>query len=229
MNESALLHAQEAIEFKASFQNVIQLLIKVNHLEQIRLALMHKLQLSAQLLQGQPIVLDFSRLNKVEMDFGELKNLLAEFQLPVAGIRHLESDKLASAMAAGFLILADQKKAEPKPEKKNAPSPAKIIHKPIRSGQQIYAQNSDLIITANVGEGAEVLADGHIHIYGSLRGRALAGCNGNLDARIFCLKFEAELVAIAGHYTSFEEMIHQKNNAACEIYFDGQRLQCRIL
>ncbi len=229
MNESALLYAQEAIEFKASFQNVIQLFIKVNNLEQIRLALMHKLQLSAQLLQGQPIVLDFSRLAVADVDFDRLKNLLAEFHLPIAGIRNLGSDKLAAAKASGFLVLADQKKTEPKQEKKSGFLPAKIIDKPIRSGQQIYAQNSDLIITANVGEGAEVMADGHIHIYGSLRGRALAGCNGNSNAKIFCLRFEAELIAIAGHYTSSEEMMKEKNNKACEIYYDGQRLQFRHL
>lgn len=86
-----------------------------------------------------------------------------------------------------------------------APAPATIIlDKPLRSGQRFYARGSDLIITAMVSAGAEVIADGNIHVYAPLRGRALAGANGNRDARIFTTSLEAELVSIAGIYRTFE-------------------------
>lgn len=78
--------------------------------------------------------------------------------------------------------------------------PAKMLHDPVRSGQQVYAENSDLIVLAPVSSGAELIADGCIHVYGVLRGRAIAGATGNPQARIFCKRLEADLVAIAGVY-----------------------------
>jgi septum site-determining protein MinC len=87
----------------------------------------------------------------------------------------------------------------------------------VRSGQQVYARDRDLVVTAAVANGAEVIADGSIHVYGSLRGRAMAGAQGDESARIFCSDFRAELVAIAGHYRVFEDMPKE---------FEGQPVQC---
>ncbi|MET0505267.1 MAG: septum site-determining protein MinC [Luteibacter sp.] len=87
----------------------------------------------------------------------------------------------------------------------------------VRSGQQIYARDRDLVVMAAVANGAEVIADGSIHVYGSLRGRAMAGAQGDESARIFCSDFRAELVAIAGHYRVFEDMPKE---------FEGQPVQC---
>jgi septum site-determining protein MinC len=84
--------------------------------------------------------------------------------------------------------------------------PSKVIRQPIRSGQQIYAKGADLIVLAPVSAGAEVLADGNIHIYAPLRGRALAGVKGNPDAMIFCQSLEAELISIAGQYKVNEDL-----------------------
>lgn len=78
--------------------------------------------------------------------------------------------------------------------------PTKMLTDPVRSGQQVYAENSDLIVLGAVSAGAELIADGSIHIYGTLRGRAIAGAKGNPNVRIFCRRFEADLVAIAGVY-----------------------------
>ncbi|CAA0110258.1 Septum site-determining protein MinC [Zhongshania aliphaticivorans] len=85
-------------------------------------------------------------------------------------------------------------------------SPSKVITTPIRSGQQVYAPGGDLIIMASVSAGAEVLADGNIHIYGALRGRALAGVRGDTTARIFCQSLEAELISIAGNFKVDEDL-----------------------
>ena len=91
----------------------------------------------------------------------------------------------------------------PQKPKENDKTAAKtlIIDKPIRAGSQVYAKNADLIVTGSVNPGAEILADGNIHVYGALRGRALAGIQGDLNARIFAKEIEAELVSIAGFYT----------------------------
>jgi septum site-determining protein MinC len=90
---------------------------------------------------------------------------------------------------------------QPMPE---APLGALVINKPLRSGQQIYARGRDLVVLAMVNAGAEIIADGHIHVYAPLRGKAMAGARGNTDARIFALSLEAELISIAGIYRTSE-------------------------
>ncbi|NHO64573.1 septum site-determining protein MinC [Aestuariicella hydrocarbonica] len=89
---------------------------------------------------------------------------------------------------------------------RSAPVPTKVITTPVRSGQQIYAAGGDLIVLAPVSAGAELLADGNIHVYGPLRGRALAGVNGNTEARVFCQSLEAELISIAGYFRVNEDL-----------------------
>jgi septum site-determining protein MinC len=108
--------------------------------------------------------------------------------------------------------LKAEPKAEPIPDKIEVPKveiiggPSKIITTPIRSGQQVYAAGGDLIVLSSVSAGAEVLADGNIHIYGPLRGRALAGVHGDTNARIFCQRLEAELISIAGDFKMSDDL-----------------------
>jgi septum site-determining protein MinC len=106
------------------------------------------------------------------------------------------------------------------PEPKIASLPQSLFTTPIRSGQQIVAKSGDLVIAASVGHGAELLADGHIHVYGTLRGRALAGISGDKKARIFCHSLDAELVSIAGIYKLSDGMAPM--NQPCQIYLDGE-------
>ncbi|MEG3192974.1 septum site-determining protein MinC [Lysobacter sp. D1-1-M9] len=102
-------------------------------------------------------------------------------------------------------------------------SPGLIQSAPVRSGQQVYADNRDLTVLTTVGAGAEVIADGSVHIYGPLRGRALAGAQGNEKARIFCREFHAELVAIAGHYKVLEDIPKELRGKAVQVWLeDGQ-------
>ncbi len=108
------------------------------------------------------------------------------------------------------------------PAKSTNVGEAGLIHtQPVRSGQQIYAQNRDLTVCATIGAGAEVLADGSIHIYGALRGRALAGASGATHARIFCREFHAELVAIAGHYKVLEDIPKPLRGKAIQVWLDS--------
>lgn len=101
---------------------------------------------------------------------------------------------------------------------------SKVITQPVRSGQQIYAKDADLIVLASVGTGAELLADGHIHVYGALRGRALAGIKGDTSARIFCSTLNAELVSIAGQYL-MPEPGDMKNSAAKQVLIQDGHLK----
>jgi septum site-determining protein MinC len=101
---------------------------------------------------------------------------------------------------------------------------AMIQQQTVRSGQRIYARNRDLVITAGVGAGAEVIADGCVHIYGSLRGRAMAGARGQLNARVFCQEFHAELVSIAGVFRVFETIPTALAGKPVQAWLDGEDL-----
>jgi len=106
---------------------------------------------------------------------------------------------------------------------KTEKSGTRTVYQPIRSGQQTYARNGDLIVLAAVNAGAEVVADGNIHVYAPLRGRALAGIHGDPRARIFCQSFEAELVSLAGHYRVFEEKVPAElYRKAVQIYLNDK-------
>lgn len=107
--------------------------------------------------------------------------------------------------------------------------PGMIQTAPIRSGQQIYAEQRDLTILGTVGAGAEVIADGSIHIYGALRGRALAGARDNEKARIFCREFHAELVAIAGHYKVMEDIPANLRGKAVQVWLDNGQIHIAAL
>ena len=101
---------------------------------------------------------------------------------------------------------------------------SKVITQPVRSGQQVYAKDADLIVLSSVGTGAELLADGHIHVYGTLRGRALAGINGDKSARIFCSKLQAELVSVAGQYLMPQEKCETYQGSK-QILIEGEHLK----
>ena len=122
-------------------------------------------------------------------------------------------------------IKLEPKETEPAPikAKESKQQNTKVITQPVRSGQQIVSQGSDLVIVSSVGHGAELLSDGNIHVYGPLRGRALAGIKGDKQARIFCTQLDAELVSIAGFYRLRESIPPMKG--PCQIFIQDDRLQ----
>ena len=99
-----------------------------------------------------------------------------------------------------------------------------IVEAPVRSGQRVFARGADLVLLGGVSSGAEVMADGHIHAYGALRGRAMAGVSGNGGARIFCRQLGAELISIAGRYRVSEKLESRYLGKAVQISLDGDRL-----
>jgi len=165
------------------------------------------------LFDKDPVAIDLSRVREAcePIDFGALIELLRSHQLVPVAARGGSDEQMAAAAAAGLaeapdpprgsarssepLLLTESIREVPLP----APPPL-IVDKPLRSGQQVYARGGDLVVMAAVNFGAEVIADGHIHVYAPLRGRAIAGARGNTAARIFSTCMEPQLVAIAGTY-----------------------------
>jgi len=117
-------------------------------------------------------------------------------------------------------------KREPpgEPRVEREPAGALVLRTPLRSGQVVYAEQCDAVVLAPVNAGAEIIADGHIHVYASLRGRALAGAHGNEDARIFCRSLDADLVAIAGCYLRADEIPEQRRGKPAQIFLENGKL-----
>ena len=158
----------------------------------------------------------------------EVEQLSQQLGLPLlAKFRaQYERDDLAPAPAPA----APAPAPAPAPVAVAAPAePGRIHHTNVRSGQQVYASNSDLTLLSSVGPGAEVIADGSIHIYGTLRGRALAGAQGNENARIFCSEFHAELVAIAGRYKVLEDVPEQLRGKAVQVWLEQEQIMIAAL
>lgn len=166
----------------------------------------------------------------------ENERLAIELGLPLLAKFRAQYESAASAPAEAAPApapAADTSRPAPPPPAAEAPArgggPGLIQASAVRSGQQVYADNRDLTVLAAVGAGAEVIADGSIHIYGALRGRALAGAQGNAKARIFCREFHAELVAVAGHYKVLEDIPTDLRGKAVQVWLDGDQLKIAAL
>lgn len=161
------------------------------------------------------MVIDLSRLEPLDapIDFPALVALLRRHRLMPVGVRDGRRSHIEAAAAAGLFPAPDARIEPPTrrstPAKVETPAAAPqatlVIDRPLRSGQQVYARGRDLAVLAVVNAGAEVIADGNIHVYAPLRGRAMAGARGDADARIFALALEPELISIAGVYRTGEE------------------------
>lgn len=168
--------------------------------------------------EDDAVVVDLSMLDAEDadtaIDFQRLGELLYERRLRLLAVRGGSEVQRAAATSVGLLLAPDVRvQAAPRPPEQ-APAPvsaelpapgALVIDRPLRSGQQVYARGRDLVVLAMVNAGAEVVADGHIHVYAPLRGRALAGARGWPEARIFAREMRADLVSIAGVYRTSEE------------------------
>lgn len=183
--------------------------------------------------QNMPIVIDLQKFPATSnVDFTTIDQCLREHQLIPVGIRGGTPQQQQNAIECGLAVLPNTKSDATEISKSPTPAAtlaapevfAKVITQPVRSGQQIYARQSDLIILTSVSPGAELLADGNIHVYGALRGRALAGVTGNEQARIFCQQLEAELVAIAGHYWVSEDLQKNTTKQNAQIYLENEKL-----
>ena len=151
-----------------------------------------------------PLILDMQDFRPSEADLPAVLAVFRRYRLPVAALRHSDEAWAETADAGTVAEITGEISSE---TAKQAGHPTVLVAEPVRTGQQVYAENADLIVTGTVSEGAELIADGNIHIYASMRGRALAGAKGRRDARIFIHSMQAELVSIAGIYRNFEQQL----------------------
>jgi len=196
-----------ALELKGRMATLTRLRLLTADLAAVRAQLEDMARRMPDAVRGMPVVL--------EADFGVpdpgalLETVRSVGMQPLAvvdgalaeGLRALGLAVLPEAKNVGAASAAIAAKAAPAVRR-----PARIVDAPVRSGQQIYAEGTDLVVTSAVSAGAEIIADGCVHAYGPLRGRVIAGAKGDETARVFCRKFEAELVAVAGVYAVAEQM-----------------------
>jgi septum site-determining protein MinC len=170
---------------------------------------------------GRPVVLDLTAVDLSPSAITHLISSLETRAIRVLGIEGVDEQRLGPALppllTGGRQCVLEQH--APKPAK---PKPTSLlIESPVRSGQSIVFAEGDVTVLGSVGSGAEIVAGGSIHIYGTLRGRAMAGVNGNANARIFCQKIEAELLAIDGYYQTVEDMDESLRNRPAQAWLDG--------
>ena len=194
-------------------------------------------------LDAAPAVATAAAEPAARVDLAALLPLLRRHRLQPVGVIGANAAELAQAAALGLAEAPDEPvRAEPRAEKVQqvikevvverpveVPVAAEVktvyVDKPLRSGQQVYAKGADLVVLAAVNHGAEVLADGNIHVYAPLRGKAIAGARGNTSARIFAQVLEAELIAIAGIYRTSENPLPDNvRGKAAQIRLDGEKL-----
>lgn len=202
----------------------------------------------ASFFHNAPMVIDLKALagSNVHVEFPLLVGLMRGLGMVPVGVRGGNPAQNAAAQAMELVILADQ--TTPRPTSTSSPateqigrraspesSPpllplaaplmtSKVISRPVRSGQCERAEEGDLIVLAQVSSGAEVMAEGHIHIYAPLRGRAQAGMKGNVNARIFCQNLQAELVSIAGYYRISDNIDPSLRGHAVQVYLKDRTL-----
>jgi septum site-determining protein MinC len=176
---------------------------------------------------GKPVVLDLSAVQLSQSAITHLLGSLEQRHIRVLGIEGVDADHLTTSMPPlltggrpTVLIQNEPKKIEAKAEAKPKPN-SLLLETPVRSGQSIVFTEGDVTVLGSVGSGAEIVAGGSIHIYGALRGRAMAGVNGNSAARIYCQKIEAELLAIDGYYQTAEDIDASLRNRPAQAWLEG--------
>ena len=242
-------NAPTTFEIKSAHLPLVALMLKSSDLNRLAQELTQRFGDMPDFFDNDPLVIDLHPLNVAEAnalpDFGALQTLLRQYRLVPLAVRGGTIEQTRLALAAGLTNAPDasvQRAApavapteitttpEPVPASAPAPTPgALVIDKPLRSGQQVYARGRDLVVMAMVNPGAEVIADGHIHVYAPLRGKAMAGARGNGDARIFALAMAPELISIAGIYRTSEvalpaDLLNKPAQVRLQADAEGDRL-----
>ncbi len=247
---------EQAGELKIGQVGIANLRIRTLDVDQLVREMRERVKRAPKLFGRAAVIVDFGGLAHTP-DEATARALIDGLReagvLPVAlayGTRDNDalSERLGLPVLAKFRAQYEHADAAPAPAPRAAPEPApapraaartapaekprapgRIQKTPVRSGQQLYAEGCDLTVLSTVGAGAEVISDGSIHIYGTLRGRALAGAQGNAEARIFCRDFHAELVAIAGHYKVLDDIPEKLRGKAVQIWLENDQLKLAAL
>jgi septum site-determining protein MinC len=229
----------DLLEIKGEMTLLSVLRLTSTELETIRQGLQQKLESVPQLFANSPLVVDCSQLGDAcaELDMAQLRETILALGFIPVGIRNMTEECVEPAKQAGWAVLRAGRATgalprletpttagDPEPE---APMTAsvKVVDRPLRSGQQVYFPEGSLVILQHTSAGSEILAGGSVHVYGSLRGRVLAGIGGDTSARIFCQKLEAELVAIAGHYRLLDDIDTDLKGSPAMVWLEGEKLR----
>jgi len=225
-----------ALELKGNLLTLMVLHLLDSDNEKIAEQLAKKVSKAPNFFQHVPVVIDLHAMpNDDDIDLPELVKLLRTSGLVPVAVRGGNPSQHETALDLNLGILADTKfwtrrrLQEPEPAALPTPLLSKIVTQPIRSGQQVAELQGDLIVLSAVSHGAEILAHRHIHVYGALRGRALAGVNGDCEARIFCQHLDAELISIAGQYQVNEDLPDNLRNKSAQIYLEENSLKIEPL
>lgn len=233
-----------SFQLKGSAISVVILALQTYDPDRLVEELKEKIDQAPQFFVNSPVLISFEKLDnpaacaRLLESCEPLLQQVRSLALQPIGFTAVPDELLAAVQATGLAILSRPGERALKMPAAEAPAPrvqvetvieerliqrtSKVITRPVRSGQQIYAEGADLIVLAQVSEGAEVLADGHIHVYGALRGRALAGVRGDQNARIFCQNMEAELVSIAGNFLLRDSFSADVLKKPVQISLDGE-------
>lgn len=242
--------ALEAADLRFGQVGIASVRVRSDDPDALQAALGVRVREAPQLFARAPVVVDLSFLSPHPSD-ESVNALLAAIRaagmLPV-GLAYGDSETDELSLRLGLPLIAKFRAAYERAERATpaenesatapeapsaapamaaAPTPTSALqqHGSIRTGQQVYARGSDLVVVGAVANGAEALADGNIHIYGALRGRAFGGALGDRSTRIFCSEFRAEIVSIAGHYRVFEELPREFAGRAVQIWLDQDKLR----
>jgi len=230
-----------AFEFKSSVVTVPVLKLLSTDINVITLQLREKIKQAPEFFKNSPLLIDLQAVQEQELNLPLLVDAIRNAEILPIGIRGgaQELKQIAKDLSLPVMSLPSRTAnanlptntketklatvAPPKEKDEPAIIESTLIDHPIRSGQRIYVKG-DLTITAQVSPGAEIMAEGNIHVYGTLRGRVMAGVQGNDKARIFCSDLQAELVSIAGNYRISEDIEEAMRNIPVQIYLHKQAL-----
>ncbi|KID55902.1 septum site-determining protein MinC [Pseudoalteromonas luteoviolacea CPMOR-1] len=227
----------QSFELKGNLFTLSVLQLFNGDLSVVKAQLNEKISQAPKFFQGAPIVINLAEVQNEPLVLSDLKTILSELSLNPVGICNGSDEQNETAKSIGMSVLNYTKDVAPavstntKTEvvEKHVYVPAQVVNATVRSGQQIYAKDRDLIIIGAVSHGAEVIADGNIHIYGTLRGRAIAGAQGNDSASIYCQKLEAELVSVNGSYWISDSLQGEFWGNPCKITQTNESLELTAL
>lgn len=219
MNHTDPLDQEPVFRLKGNLLAVTVLELLHNDLDRLDRQLSDKVASAPNFFHDTPLLLGLEQLaeDEPDLDLDALLDLCQRHGLLPLGMRARRGADLAAAQALGIPLLPSGGReraplAEPAAPRVEEPPPepavnaTRVITRPVRGGQQVYAPKGDLIVLSAVSPGAELIADGNVHVYGPLRGRVLAGASGDTAARIFCQQLTAELLSIAGRYKVAEDL-----------------------
>ena len=220
MNNPAAVAHEPAFEIRFGQVGLAQMRIRSTDADALQAQLTARVAAAPALFERAALCLDLSSLDH-EISAADLRAVLDAIRRTGAAVAAVKA-----APAPAPEPVAPAPAAVPAaPVEEIVALPTLMHHRPVRSGQRIYARHRDLVVTSAVGAGAEVMADGCVHVYGTLRGRAMAGVRGEVSARVFCHDFHAELVSIAGVFRVFETIPPDLAGKPVQAWLDGDDLR----